>query len=168
MSHGEPVGASDEHLERDVRKRAHIRQFPSPTVGLLSREEVGRLTMPIHAALTLLPLGLYEESHAHDLAAFLTVAQVVARNANRRDIMKAGDDGASALLAMRDRARQGKSWNVTAEERDALMRSVTAIDEWFSSVKKVAWIAAVRTVYRMCDEASERGLQELDLIVEAA
>lgn len=151
-----------------MKKRTKIRQFPSPTVGLLSPDEVGRLTMPIHAALTLLPQGLYTESHAHDLAAFLTVAQVVARSASRNDIMKAGDDGASALLSMRDRARNGKSWNVTAEERDALMRSVTVIDQWFPSVKKVAWISAVRTVYRMCDEASERGLQELDLIVEVA
>lgn len=145
-----------------------VRQFQTKQTGLLTDKEVRDICMPIHVALTLLPLGLYTESHAHDLAAFLTVAQVAAKNLNRPDMITAGSDGATVLLAMRDRVRAGKQWNVTADERDALMRSITAIDEWFPTVKKVAWIRALREVYRMCERAAERGLQELDLLTDAA
>lgn len=149
------------------RNRHRIRQFHPPVTGMLTATEVARLTMPIHTAIALLPTGLYTEEHAHDLAAFLTVAQVAARNTNRADIVAAGSKGAAALIRMRDRAKAGKPWGATTGERLDIMLAVTAIDGWFHTLRKAQWLNALREVYRMCDEASDRGLQELDLIVES-
>lgn len=149
-----------------MRKRSHRRI--RPTGHVLTPDQVRQMVTPIHIALKLLPLGLYTEQHAHDLAAFLSVAQVAAEDARRDDIVKAGADGARVLLAMRDRVRAGRAWNVTADERDKLTRCVVVIDRWFRTQTSARWIRAMRKVYAMSARAWEQGLGELDLISEAA
>jgi len=101
----------------------------------------------------------------HDLAAFLTITQVAADLCKARQIVAHGSDAASVLLAMRDRVEAGKSWNVTIDERERLMRAIVAIDRWFPMVR---WQQALRKAYRLADEALERGAKPLELMVEAA
>lgn len=129
--------------------------------------QVERLVMPIHVALELLPLGLFTEQHAHDLAAFLTVAQLAAEEAGREDIVSAGADGALALLAMRDRVRDGKAWNVTTDERARLMRCVVTLDRWYRTTTTSRWVRALRRATELADAAMARGAGRLDLISEA-
>ena len=143
---------------RHSRIRGHI----------LTPQQVEKLVMPIHVALELLPIGLYTEEHAHDLAAFLTVAQVAAKEAGREDIVTAGSQGATVLLDMHKRVRDGKSWNVTAAEREKLMNSVLTIDKWHRTQTNARWIRAMRKVLEMCDRAKAKGAQPFDLMEEAA
>ena len=135
---------------------------------ILTPQQVQKLVTPIHVALELLPLGLYTEAHAHDLAAFLTIAQVAAKEAGRDDIVKAGAAGADVLIAMKNRAKAGKSWNVTVDERDALLRSITALDQWQRTQTTTRWARAMHKVIAMCERAEASGAQPFDLMVEAA
>lgn len=135
---------------------------------VMAPHQIARLVTPIHVALELLPLGLFTEQHAHDLAAFLTVAQLAAEDAGREDIVTAGADGALALLAMRDRVRAGKSWNVTADEHTRLMRCVVTLDRWYRTTTNTRWIKAARRASALADAALARGAGRLDLITEVA
>lgn len=154
--------AAAKTASRAKRPAAHDRGH------ILMPHQITRLVMPIHVALELLPLGLYTEHHAHDLAAFLTIAQLAAESLGREDIVQAGADGALVLLAMRDRARAGKSWNVTQDERDRLMRCVVTLDRWYRRVTTTAWTRAARRATDIADAALARGAGRLDLITEAA
>jgi hypothetical protein len=69
---------------------------------------------------------------------------------------------------MRDRVEAGRSWNVTTDERERLMRAIVAIDRWFPTCPMVRWQQALRKAYRLADEAMERGAKPLELMVEAA
>jgi len=142
-----------------------IRQFQPPPRERFTHKQVADLLTPIHMAIELLPLGLYTKEHAHDLAAFLMITQVAADLCKARQIVAHGSDAASVLLAMRDRVEAGKSWNVTIDERERLMRAIVAIDRWFPMVR---WQQALRKAYRLADEALERGAKPLELMVEAA
>lgn len=150
------------------RKRAGIRHYQAPRREHFTAEQVGKLLMPIHMALELLPLGLYTVEHAHDLAAFLTISQLAAEASNRPDMVGHGSDAARVLLAMRDRVEAGKGWNVTADERERLMRAIVAIDRWFADVPLVRWQQAVAKAYRIADRELARGAKPLEMIVEAA
>ena len=148
--------------------RRGIRQFQPPERPRFTEAQVAALLMPIHMAIELLPLGLYTVEHAHDLAAFLTISQLAAESCSRPDMVAHGRDAAMVLLAMRDRVEAGKGWNVTADERERLMRAVVAIDRWFADVPLVRWQQAVAKAYRIADRERARGAKPLEMIVEAA
>ncbi len=145
-----------------------IRHFPPPKRPTLTDAQVARLMTPLHMAIELLPLGLFTREHAHDLAAMLTIAQYAAEASNRDDIIEHGASAALVLLAMRDRVEAGRNWNVTADEREALMRSVLAIDKWFPECPTVRWVQSIMRAYRVADAARARGMKPLEMIVEAA
>lgn len=145
-----------------------IRQFHPPARATLTDAQVARLMTPLHMAIELLPLGLFTVEHAHDLAAMLTIAQLAAEASHRTDIVEHGAAAAQVLMTMRDRVEAGRNWNVTADERDQLMRSVLAIDKWFPECPTVRWVQAIRRAMRVADEARARGAGPLEMIVEAA
>lgn len=150
--------------ERSARRAPTARRMGREAGHVLTPQQVERLVMPIHVALELLPLGLYTEAHAHDLAAFLNVAQFAANDAARDDIHAEATSAAEVLLAMRDRVRAGRAWNVTAGERETLMRSVTVLDRWYRTQTNTRWRRALRQVYAICDRAWAEGREELDLL----
>lgn len=145
-----------------MRKRgAH---FNRTRGHVLTPDQVQKLVMPIHVAIELLPLGLFSEDHAHDLAAFLNVAQLAAKDAKRADIHDEVLQAVDALSAMRDRVRAGKSWNVTAEERDTLTRTVTVLDRWYRTQPNSRWKRALYQVLLICDRATASGAGVMDVI----
>ena len=59
--------------------------------GLLMPHQVAALLLPVQLPLELLPLGLFRETHAHDLAAFINVIQFAANAADRDDVRSFAD-----------------------------------------------------------------------------
>lgn len=146
-----------------MRKRNH-RMKRIPKGHVLTPKQVETLVMPIHVSLTLLPMGLFQEQHGHNLAAFVNVAQLAADEAGRDDIHQHAHGAAVILLRMRDRVRGGKGWNVTTAERDGLMKHITAIDGWMRGVSNVRWYRALNRVAAMCDRLLAEGKAEMDLV----
>lgn len=149
-----------------MRKRGA--RFNTTRGHVLTPDQVQRLVMPIHVALELLPLGLFSEDHAHDLAAFLNVAQLAAKDAKRADIHNEVLAGVEVLAAMHDRARTGKSWNVTSDERETLTRTVTVLDRWYRTQPNSRWKRALYQVLVICDRATAKGVSVMDTIEVAA
>lgn len=131
---------------------------------VLTPYQVQQLVMPIHMALELLPLGLFDAQHGHSLAAFLNVAQVAARDAGRGDIHDLAVEGAEVLLAMRRRVNAGKAWNVTTTERETLTRCVMVMDRWYRTQSSSRWKRALLAVLRICDRAMAEGKEEMDVL----
>lgn len=130
----------------------------------LTPQQVRTLVTPIHVAIELLPMGLYNEQHAHDLAAFLNVAQLASDEAGNEDVHTIANGAADVLIAMRDRAKTGKAWNCTHDERETLKHAVVVIDRWLRTLTTRRWGDALRRVYVLCDKATAEGKEELDLI----
>ena len=145
-----------------------IRNFTPPPRQRFTEAQVARLLTPIHMAIELLPMGIYTIEHAHDLAAFLTISQIAAKDCRRKDMVGHGSEAATVLLAMRNRVDGGKGWNVTTDERERLMRSIVALDRWFHELPIVRWHQAVAKAYRIADRERARGAKPLEMIVEAA
>lgn len=153
-------------LQQQAAQRRSARQGTTKHMPghVLTPYQVQQLVMPIHVAIELLPLGLFGEKHGHDLAAFLNVAQIAARDAKRSDIHDIASDGAEVLLAMRKRVNAGKSWNVTTDERDRLTRCVMTLDRWYRTQSSARWKRALYAVLRICDRAMADGKEEMDIL----
>jgi pyruvate/oxaloacetate carboxyltransferase len=145
-----------------VRKRGAT--FNRARGHILTPQQVQQLVMPIHMAIELLPLGLYTEDHAHDLAAFLNIAQCAAVEAGRDDIITAAVEAVEVLAEMKHRADEGKNWNVTTAERDTLMRAVVTIDKWQRTQTTARWTRAMHKVIAACDRALAGGAKPMQFM----
>ena len=149
-----------------MRKRT--RRKVRPAGHILTPKQVERLTMPIYMALELLPLGLFEECHAHDLAACLSIAQVAAEDAGKSELVEIGAEGARTLISMRDRARDGQGWVASDAERDVLSRAVGCIDRFYRTQNTARWCRALATVNAISAAGRAAGQRPLDLAREGA
>lgn len=147
-----------------MRKRGAKRRHIDPRAGILMPHQTQNLLTPIHMAIELLPLGLFTEDHGHDLAAFLNVISIASTNAGDSTAHKAAQLAAAVLLKMKNRAMEGKAWNVTFDERNALMESIVTCDKFMRRQPHSRVRAAILKTYQWCAEAASRGLEEMDLI----
>lgn len=122
------------------------------------------MLLPIRMSIQLLPRGEFSEEHAHNLAAFLTTVQVMAKDMHRPEIVAHGAAAAEVLLAMKERVDQGKSWNVTADERDTLLVALEPLDTWSKQRTDKQWSSALRRAMALCDKAAARGQKLLTII----
>jgi hypothetical protein len=83
---------------------------------LLLPHQVAKYVMPLHVALELLPLGLFNKDHANSLAQVINLMSVDSATSSRA-VYVAANACADVLAGMFERVQQGKAWNVTAEER---------------------------------------------------
>ena len=122
---------------------------------ILTPNQIKKLTLPIHVALELLPLGLYTEDHAHDLAAFLNIASAAAAEAGNENVKRSVIDAMAVVEQMQERVRAGKGWNVTADERDQLTRAIMVIDTWQRTQTTARWKRAIYRVLDALDKVEE-------------
>lgn len=103
---------------------------------LLLPHQVAQYMTPLHVALELLPLGLFNKDHANHLAKIINLISV---DSAARDTAgyAAANACAGILTAMFERVKAGKSWNVTTEERARLREYILIFDRsirtWTSS-----------------------------------
>ena len=148
------------------KRKTGIRQFKPPPQDMLHQSEVDNLVMPLHVTLPLLSMGAFSTANAHDFAGLMMIGQLSAKAENKPAILKAGSDGAAALISMRNRVRAGEPWTATPEEHTALATAVMTLDRWFKSMRRAQFQYAISKAYRALDEAEARGFEELDLLTE--
>lgn len=149
-----------------MRKRRMRKMRPAG--HLITPTQLEQLTMPIHMAVALLPLGYFTETHACDLAACLGIAQLAAEDARRPDIVASGARGSRALIAIRDRQRAGQGWQASDEDLAALRDAVTDIDQFFRRLNTAAFCRALARVNAMSEAGRAAGLQSLDVVKEVS
>lgn len=94
---------------------------------LLLPHQVAEYVTPLHIALELLPLGLFNKDHANKLAQVVNLVTVDSLNTNPA-VYAAANACADILSTMFERVKAGKSWNVTAEEREKLRGYILIFD----------------------------------------
>ena len=140
-------------MKRKPRAKGHI----------LLPEQVARQVYPLHVSLELLPLGLFQRGHADHLAKIINLITV--DSAGRRDGMydltvEAGE----VLQAMFERVREGKRWNVTADERATLTRCIREFDRYLRRWTTTRFDVAAATVNEINNQAKAAGGQFLDKV----
>lgn len=137
--------------KRVIRNKGHI----------LLEHQVQRIVLPLHIAITMLPIGAFTRSHADGLAKVINIVFV---DAGERDPVamshasKAGD----VLCKMFKRVNDGKSWNTTMEEREELTGAVLGMDHYVRRMTTDRLMIAAQTVDRINAEAKAKGYGFLD------
>jgi len=97
---------------------------------LLLPHQVAKYLTPMHMALELLPLGLFNRDHATHLARMVNLVSMDTAE-NNEDMNAIALELGAILRKMFERAEAKGSWNTTADERKQLMRCTTIIDRFF-------------------------------------
>ena len=137
--------------KRVVRSKGHI----------LIGTQLERIVLPLHIALTLLPIGAFTKDHADSIAKVINVVFVDSSERNPSAYAAACDAG-DVLCAMFKRVREGKSWNVTSSERDVLMVSILIMDKHIRTMTTTRFLIAAKTVDALNAEAKANGYGFLD------
>lgn len=147
---------------RSVR-RAAISKRPT-----LRAKEILALVLPVHVAVSLLPLGLYSQFHSDSLAAFLSVGQIAARNAGSFGLIAVVERGAAAVIAIKRRNTASGEWFATDDEMRALLTAVSTLDKWHKTITFSEYRTAVMTFIQICDRATANGKGNCDVLEDAA
>lgn len=128
---------------------------------LLLPQQVAQYVTPLHVALELLPLGLFNKDHANSLAQVINLMSVdsAARN---KIVYSAANACADILSSMFERVQHGKSWNVTAEERAQLRGYILIFDRALRTWTSQRLLTNAVTVDLHNSLAKDRGGKLLD------
>ena len=142
-------------------KKQGAKRKASVSGYLLLPHQVAKYVMPLHVALELLPLGLFNKDHANSLAQVINLMSVdsAARNSI---VYSAANACADILSSMFERVQHGKSWNVTAEERAQLRGYILIFDRALRTWTSQRLLANAVTVDLHNSLAKDRGGKLLD------
>ena len=97
---------------------------------LLDEAAINKMLTPLHMAIELLPLGLFTQDHAEMIAKLINLMAVDSAGKGN-GMWQVADAVGQVLIAMQARVDEGKSWNVTAQERETLVENVMKMDKHF-------------------------------------
>ena len=117
-------------MSRRMTHRWGKRINPAAAATLLDEFAIHKMLTPLHMSVELLPLGLFTEDHAETLAKLVNLVAVDSAGKGN-GMWQVADAVGQVLLAMQARVDEGKSWNVTAQEREALVENVMRMDKHF-------------------------------------
>ena len=103
---------------------------PAAAATLLDEAAIHKMLTPLHMSVELLPLGLFTEDHAGMIAKLINLMAVDSAGKGN-GLWQVADSVGQVLIAMQSRVEAGKSWNVTATERETLVENIMKMDKHF-------------------------------------
>lgn len=103
---------------------------PAAAATLLDEAAIHKMLTPLHMSVELLPLGLFTEDHAGMIAKLINLMAVDSAGKGN-GLWQVADSVGQVLIAMQERVEAGKSWNVTATERETLVENIMKMDKHF-------------------------------------
>lgn len=137
--------------KRVVRSKGHI----------LVGSQLEQIVLPLHIALTLLPIGAFKRAHADSIAKVINIVFVDASE-RAPAAHNAASDAGEVLCSMFKRVREGKAWNVTVDERNRLTSAIVVMDRYIRTMTTTRFIIAAKTVDALNNEAKAKGYGFLD------
>lgn len=117
-------------MPRRMTHRWGKRINPAAAATLLDEAAIHKMLTPLHMSVELLPLGLFTEDHAGMIAKLINL--MAADSAGKGNgLWQVADSVGQVLIAMQERVEAGKSWNVTATERETLVENIMKMDKHF-------------------------------------
>ena len=117
-------------MPRPMTHRWGKRINPAAAATLLDEAAIHKMLTPLHMSVELLPLGLFTEDHAGMIAKLINLMAVDSAGKGN-GLWQVADSVGQVLIAMQERVEAGKSWNVTATERETLVENIMKIDKHF-------------------------------------
>ena len=117
-------------MSRRMTHRWGKRINPAAAATLLDEAAIHKMLTPLHMSVELLPLGLFTEDHAGMIAKLINLMAVDSAGKGN-GLWQVADSVGQVLIAMQERVEAGKSWNVTATERETLVENIMKIDKHF-------------------------------------
>ena len=115
-------------MARPMTNRWGKRINPAAAATLLDEAAIHKMLTPLHMAIELLPLGLFTQDHAEMIAKIINLMAVDSAGTGN-GMWQIADAVGQVLIAMQSRVDEGKSWNVTAQERETLVENVMKMDK---------------------------------------
>lgn len=115
---------------RPMTHRWGKRINPAAAPTLLDEAAINKMLTPLHMSVELLPLGLFTEDHAEMIAKLINLVAVDSAGKGN-GMWQVADAVGQVLIAMQERVENGKSWNVTATERETLVENIMKMDKHF-------------------------------------
>lgn len=145
-----------------MRKRGA--RFKNQLKGyLLLPHQIQKYVTPMHMALELLPLGLFNRDHANAIANVVNVIAVDSAGTGN-GMWQVADRAGEIISKMYARAKEGKSWNTTAEEREILRESIVKFDRYLRGWTSARMIRNAITADEIAEKAKAKGGKFLDRI----
>ena len=145
-----------------MRKRGA--RFNRTKGHVLTPKQLEKLMMPVHVAISVLPLGLFTIDHANDLAAFTNIMQYAAEDAGRSDLLERGLKMAETLYGIKDRFDTNSEWSVTDDERATLMENAVVLDRWMRTLTTARMLRSLYRVDMDIAAAVAKGAKDMDAI----
>ena len=117
-------------MPRPMTHRWGKRINPAAAATLLDEAAIHKMLTPLHMSVELLPLGLFTEDHAGMIAKLINLMAVDSAGKGN-GLWQVADSVGQVLIAMQARVDEGKSWNVTATERETLVENIMKMDKHF-------------------------------------
>ena len=117
-------------MPRPMTHRWGKRINPAAVATLLDEAAIHKMLTPLHMSVELLPLGLFTEDHAWMIAKLINLMAVDSAGKGN-GLWQVADSVGQVLIAMQERVEAGKSWNVTATERETLVENIMKMDKHF-------------------------------------
>ena len=115
-------------MARPMTHRWGKRINPAAAPTLLDEAAINKMLTPLHMAIELLPLGLFTQDHAEMIAKLINLMAVDSAGKGN-GMWQIADAVGQVLIAMQARVDEGKSWNVTAQEREMMIENVMKMDK---------------------------------------
>lgn len=128
---------------------------------ILIEPQVQKIVLPLHISLTMLPMGLFNRTHADSLAKVINIVFV---DSDGRDPVayQSAVDAGDVICSMYKRVNEGKSWNTTIEEKEKLMQSIVSMDKYVRRLTTDRLLTAAITIDQLNAEAKAKGYGFLD------
>ena len=117
-------------MSRPMTHRWGKRINPAAAATLLDEATIHKMLTPLHMSVELLPHGLFTEDHAGMIAKLINLMAVDSAGKGN-GLWQVADSVGQVLIAMQERVEAGKSWNVTATERETLVENIMKMDKHF-------------------------------------
>ena len=115
-------------MPRPMTNRWGKRINPAAAPTLLDEAAINKMLTPLHMAIELLPLGLFTQDHAEMIAKLINLMAVDSAGKGN-GMWQIADAVGQVLITMQARVDEGKSWNVTAQERETMIENVMKMDK---------------------------------------
>ena len=119
-------------MTRPTHHRWGKRINPAAAATLLDEAAISKMLTPLHMSVELLPLGLFNQDHAEMIAKLINLMAVDSAGKGN-GMWQVADAVGQVLIAMQDRVEAGKSWNVTAAEREVMIENIMKMDKYLRS-----------------------------------
>lgn len=142
-----------------MRKRTHRKVRQASHIVL--PDKIAKLVLPLHTALTLIPLGMFSRENANEIAKIVNV--VIVDSDERNDAVNQTAINVGNVLAnMFKRVRSGSNWGATTEELRILKHGIVVMDRYLRTITVRRYDLAVAIVNAINNEAKAKGYGFLD------